>query len=191
MRDFIDAVKAFLKGLILAFGYAIFIPLFYEMYEDRVEKFGSSDVVAFIFLAIVAYLTAKAIDGSVKAFSWCRRVFLGQRSDIVCTWCGGKSMRYCHGSEGDWFWEYRNADGSRDKRVSGNFQQASFTSHWECKQCGAMSRCVHFVTERPSRRVGVWKGQLLEPGVGERIAEDYEVKTGHFVNKNSANRKNS
>ena len=39
-------------------------------------------------------------------------------------------VKFKDGKEGSWYWEFRNKDGSRDKRVKGNFQQASYTSEF-------------------------------------------------------------
>ena len=128
------------------------------------------------------------VGGAMSVYEWFQRVVLRLRPDIVCTWCGSKRLKFSYGTEGDWYWEYRNADGSRDKRVSGNFQQASYNSLWECKSCEATSQYTHYVNKRPSKKVKVWRGQLVEAGFGDRTSEDYE-KEGRSVFANRANRK--
>ena len=113
------------------------------------------------------------------------------RRDIYCTWCGTRKVKYLEGETGDWYWEYRNQDGSQDKRVKDNYQKASFLSKWQCKKCDAVSRYNHYVNKNPSKSAKVWKGWLLSDGKGERKKTDYDKsKDGEAVDSKSANRKN-
>ena len=113
------------------------------------------------------------------------------RSDIKCTWCGSKKMKYLEGERGKWFWEYRNKDGSQDKRASDNFQKASFRSKQQCKKCNAVSRYTHYVAKKPSKAIEVYEGELDTDGVGVRKKKNYYIKGGTSINTRGANRKNN
>ena len=98
-------------------------------------------------------------------------------------------MEFVEGEVGEYIWEYRNKDGSRDMRVNGNRQQAGFTSEWLCKECGAKTNVRHYIDESPSKDIPAWKVTLNSNGSGERIAEDW-VKDGvTYVDKSEAHRK--
>ena len=79
-------------------------------------------------------------------------------------------MEFVEGEVGEYIWEYRNKDGSRDMRVNGNRQQAGFTSEWLCKECGAKTNVRHYIDESPSKDIPAWKVTLNSNGSGERIA---------------------
>jgi len=113
-----------------------------------------------------------------------------RRRDIYCTWCGSRQLKYLEGERGEWFWEYRNKDGSQDKRVSGNFQQAKYISKWQCKKCDAVSKYNHYVHKKPSKARKVHSGWLVTDGTGERNKTDYDrLKDSETVNTKNANRK--
>ena len=98
-------------------------------------------------------------------------------------------MEFVEGEVGEYIWEYRNKDGSRDMRVNGNRQQAGFTSEWLCKECGAKTNVRHYIDESPSKDIPAWKVTLNSNGSGERIAEDWINPAGKYVDKSEANRK--
>ena len=98
-------------------------------------------------------------------------------------------MEFVEGEVGEYIWEYRNKDGSRDMRVNGNRQQAGFTSEWLCKECGAKTTVKHYISGNPSKDVEAWKVTLKSNGSGKRIAGDWESGDGTLVDKNEAHRK--
>ena len=107
-----------------------------------------------------------------------------------CAHCNSRSIKFSKGEAGNFFWEYRNKDGSKDKRVKDNFQQAGYTSEYKCKKCGADTGFSHFVAKKPSRKIKVWKRTLLNKGNGEATGADWEKSKGVVsVNSKSANRK--
>lgn len=107
-----------------------------------------------------------------------------------CAHCNSRSIKFTKGEAGKFFWEYRNKDGSKDKRVKDNYQQAGYTSEYQCKKCGAKTEFSHFVSKKPSRRRKVWKRLLLVEGEGERTGKDWEKTKGVVsINSSSANRK--
>jgi len=108
-----------------------------------------------------------------------------------CAWCGGKKIKFENGKEGSWFWEYRNKDGSRDKRVKDNFEQASYTSTFTCETCSAKTQFNHFVSKKPNAKVKVWKRKLLNKGQNERTGTDWEDASATTIKKNEENRKNN
>ena len=99
-------------------------------------------------------------------------------------------LKYLEGKTGTPFWKYRNTDGSKDKRVSDNFQQASFTSKWQCQKCSAVSKYAHYIDKNPSEAARVFSGRLVTAGVGGRSKTDYNtLQDSQIVNPKSENRK--
>ena len=68
------------------------------------------------------------------------------RGDVnkKCSWWEQKII-FKNGEEGEWYWEYRNKDGSKDRRVKDNFQQAGYFSEYTCEKCGAETHFNHLV----------------------------------------------
>jgi hypothetical protein len=116
-------------------------------------------------------------------------VFFRRQRQKVCAWCGSKKIKFINGVPGQYFWEYRNKDGSRDKRVTGNYQQASYKSEYRCKSCHAKTGFNHFINKRPSKKVKICDRYLLEKGDGDRTHENWSDPKGVHVNARSANRK--
>ena len=108
-----------------------------------------------------------------------------------CAWClfPDHCMKFVEGEAGEYFWEYRNKDGSRDKRANDNYQSAGYTSEWLCKECGAKTTVKHYISGNPSKDVEAWKVTLKSNGSGKRIAGDWESGDGTLVDKNEAHRK--
>ena len=107
-----------------------------------------------------------------------------------CAHCKTRSIKFINGEAGNFFWEYRNKDGSKDKRVKDNFQQAGYSSQYSCKKCGAETRFTHFVSKKPSKKIKVWKRSLVKDGTGERTGSDWQKTKGVVnINSSSANRK--
>ena len=99
-----------------------------------------------------------------------------------CAWCGNKSgLTKEKEYAGDYVWEYPNKDGSEDKRVKDNYQQANYFSFWRCKKCTALTLLQHDMDKNPSSSVEVIRVTLSEDGEGERTAKDWEAKGVHSV----------
>ena len=117
--------------------------------------------------------------------------FLGGDKNRKCAWCDSTKIKFKNGKEGSWFWEFRNKDGSRDKRVKDNFQQAGFTSEFVCDECGATTQFRHLVSKKPSADVEVWRRTLITEGNNERKGTDWKSGETKTVHTNQANRKNN
>lgn len=85
--------------------------------------------------------------------------------------------------------EYRNKDGSRDKRVKDNVELASYTSKYDCKKCNARTTFEHFVDPNPSQNVKIWKRVLLKEGEGEKTGSNWESDKAASVSSSGENRK--
>jgi len=103
-------------------------------------------------------------------------MFLIRDKNRKCAWCDGTKIKLKNGTEGSWFWERRNKDGSRDKRVKDNFQQADYTSNFLCDECSAATQFIHFVNKKPSADVKVWKRTLINKGNNERKGTDWKSR---------------
>jgi hypothetical protein len=109
------------------------------------------------------------------------------RDDLYCAWCGSHDIVLQSSELGKKVFEYRNQDGSRDKRVSDNTYEQSFRGIWQCPNCGAKTKTWSFLSDRPSKKTTIRNSLLWEDGLGERLAEDYEDNSGTRVS--GANRK--
>lgn len=106
----------------------------------------------------------------------------------ICAWCGSKKLSFVEGTQYGWFWKYRNKDGSRDKRVKDNYQQAGYESLYDCNLCQARTEFEHFVSKNPGRHVKVARRTLMKDGTGERTAKDWADPNGITVNPRKENR---
>lgn len=188
MKNFMNVMKSLGEGIFTGAGILMIIGASFWVANFWWREIGQG-IIGYALWALFGVLTIGAVGVVMEAVNWFKSVVLGQRRDISCTWCGGKSLKFKTGEDGEWIWEYRNSDGSPDKRVRNNFQQAAYYSTWECKRCEAISQYAHFMTRAPSKATGVWQGWLVSDGVGQRTAEDYELEVGRFIWKNKANRK--
>ena len=109
--------------------------------------------------------------------------FFSRDRKKICAWCNNKKINFVSGKERDWFWEYRNKDGSKDQRVKDNFQQAGFSSVYQCNKCGAKTNFVHTVDRKPSQNIKIWRRILSENGSGERTGTDILVEGSIKVNE--------
>ena len=103
------------------------------------------------------------------------------KGEPFCCWCGEgrlKYLEYIDGSETGWDWHFRNKDGSRDQRAKDNYQVAGFVSNWKCQNCNSNLKARHFSTEKPSKKVEIWKLELITNGDGERVSDDWESDEG-------------
>ena len=116
---------------------------------------------------------------------------LNKDKNKKCAWCDGTKIKFKNGEQGNWYWEYRNKDGSRDKRVKDNFQQASYTSTFICDECGATTQFRHFVDKKPSADVKVSRRRLVTKGDNERKGTDWKDDSAVTVHTDQANRKNN
>ena len=115
------------------------------------------------------------------------------RGDVnkKCSWCGSKKITFKNGEEGEWYWEYRNKNGSKDRRVKDNFQQAGYFSEYTCEKCGAETHFNHLVNRKPSRYVKVWKRTLVSQGSNDRKGTDWKSKKIVTIHTDGENRKNN
>ena len=120
-------------------------------------------------------------------------IFGGEAGDKnkICAWCNNTKIKFISGSgkQGPWFWEYRNKDGTKDKRAKDNAQLASFRSKYECDKCSAVTAFAHYVDRNPSEDVEVFRRQLEGKGQGEREGTDWKSSTSTTVDRTKANRK--
>ena len=103
------------------------------------------------------------------------------KGEPFCCWCGegrSKYLEYIDGSETGWDWHFRNKDGSRDQRAKDNYQVAGFVSNWKCQNCNSNLKARHFSTEKPSKKVEIWKLELITNGDGERVSDDWVSDEG-------------
>lgn len=140
-----------------------------------------------VFLYLIYFIFRLLISGF-------RRLFASEEGAVienerVCAWCGSDRISFQSGTPGKYFWEYRNKDGSRDKRVTGNFLQASFSSKFHCSDCSARTGFLHFVSKNPSEKVNIASRYLLEDGEGDRLSVDWNNPNVQKVNRRSARRK--
>ena len=136
---------------------------------------------------IAAYIELGII---ITVFILIRRFFKRLFTKKRCAWCKSPSIKFESGEVGNWHWEYRNNDGSRDKRVKDNYQQAGYTSSYICKKCNAKTEFNHFASKKPSKKVKIWLRTLMEEGDGERKGKDWESRKVVKYSSSSANRKN-
>ncbi len=112
------------------------------------------------------------------------RLSRGEKSksneEPFCSWCGDgyDVLEYIDGSETGWDWHFRNKDGSKDQRAKDNYQVAGFVSKWKCQNCNSNLKARHFSTEKPSKKVEIWKLELITNGDGERVSDDWESDEG-------------
>lgn len=111
------------------------------------------------------------------------------RDDIFCAWCGSYYLYLRSNVLGRKVWDYRNQDGSRDRRVKDNNFRQTFIGEWQCPNCAAKTQTWSFLSYTPSIKTDVHTVALIEPGVGERLASDYSDENA--VTVRGANRKNS
>lgn len=92
-----------------------------------------------------------------------------------CTWCGCEGMTYVDGHNGAETWKHRRKDGSKDNRFKNNAQTATFVSKYNCEDCNADTQFIHEASELPSRSQKVFRGTLIEKGLGKRISNDFDL----------------
>lgn len=97
-----------------------------------------------------------------------------RKQKMPCAWCNGKKLKLEREEAGTYFWEYRNKDGSKDKRVKDNYQRAGYSTYWRCKNCSALTRFWHNPNKFPSKREKVIQTFLIESGNGKRIGQNYQ-----------------
>lgn len=142
-------------------------------------------VIAGVLTAYGLYFIFKVI---LAPFKFVYKLII-KNKHIVCAWCNSKSIKFIEGEEGTWFWEYRNKDGSKDKRAKDNFQRANYVSLYNCKNCHAYTVFGHFASTQPSKNVDVCSRTLAEPGEGTRCGYDWESDGGEPIDIGSENRK--
>jgi hypothetical protein len=114
--------------------------------------------------------------------------FLGN-PEKKCAWCDSKKIKFKSGKEGKFYWEYRNKDGSQDKRVKDNVQKAGFFSTYVCEECNAITNFHHLVDKDPSQSAEIHERILNKNGTGERKGSDWKDTSTITVDTKSSNRK--
>ena len=117
-----------------------------------------------------------------------RKHLLGN-SEKKCAWCNSKKIKFKSGEEGNFYWKYRNNDGSQDKRIKDNVQKASFFSTYVCEECNAITNFYHLVDKDPSQSAEIHKRTLNKNGTGERKGSDWKDTSTITVDTKSPNRK--
>ena len=126
-------------------SFQIFIIISVLYYTFITKKFGVLKffIGCLIFVGLMVSLiemgvTAEGIEnykwpiiiGSLPIVLIIMGVLSSGDKNKQCTWCGVSKIHFKSGKEGRWFWEFRNKDGSQDKRVKTNFQKASYSSEF-------------------------------------------------------------
>jgi hypothetical protein len=106
-----------------------------------------------------------------------------------CVWCGSTSLEFQTGEAGEGFWEWRNKNGSPDKRHKDNRMLYGYTSVWSCKDCSATTQFRHFVSEEPCEDESVWQGILLSGGGGKRSSKNFD-KEGLDITTSGSRKRN-
>ena len=106
-----------------------------------------------------------------------------------CAWCNSKKIKFKSGEKGNFYWEYRNNDGSQDKRIKDNVQKASFFSTYVCEECNAITNFYHLVDKDPSQSVEIHERILKKNGTGERKGSNWIDTSTITVDTKSPNRK--
>ena len=109
----------------------------------------------------------------------------------LCAWCGSSKIKLKSGKKGNFFWKYRNKDGSKDNRVKDNYQQASFHSDFLCEveNCSAITSFSHYVHKNPDEDVYVSRRALKVKGSGNREGSDWKDPDSITIDTKSENRK--
>ena len=133
-------------------------------------------------------------------------IFMGTENK-KCVWCGNKysvfsnKLKFVEGYEGEPVWEFRNVDGSRDKRSIDNFTRSRYFSRFKCTKeielengnkftCNAVTDFTHQYEKKPNQYTQVYKGVLAEEGQGQRTSSDFKTNYAE-IDISSENRKNS
>ena len=98
-------------------------------------------------------------------------------------------MRVVAGGPTEFFWQYRNTDGTPDQRHVDNYQQATYKSEWQCNVCAAITSGESYLVRKPSVRSKLWRITLLSDGQGERAAKDWEGRGGKAQRASEAHRR--
>jgi len=125
---------------------------------------------------------------SLFVFSFVYKLFSSFKR---CSWCDSNKMNlyFIEGEEGKLYWEYRNKDGTPDRRVANNFQKAAFTSKYGCKKCNAITEFTHYVDQNPSQNVEIWRRRLITEGDGIREGFNWLDPYSKTVDTKNENRK--
>ena len=75
------------------------------------------------------------------------------------------------GKNGESWWHYRNVDGTRDFRVTENYQLANYHSRWTCDRCGATTAITHTPSSSPSIEKTPILVSLTSPGDSNKKLE--------------------
>ena len=118
-------------------------------------------------------------------------ILIGRDPNKKCAWCGSRKLNFISGETGREFWEFRNMDGSPDKRVKDNKILAKYKSSFRCSKCNATTFFAHETSSSPGHRAKVYIRKLNAKGSGERSFNDWENTSIFHPDPDSPNRKNN
>ena len=150
---------------------------------------GFLTFILFIFLFSFGENTISFIIASIASIYFYIKFGIWFPGEKKCAWCNSGKIQFKNGKSGKKYWKYRNKDGSPDKRVKDNYEQASFTSVYLCPECEAKTEFKHFVDKQPSENAGIWKRNLLSDGKGEKKGYDWEDTKASTVKTTGEHRK--
>ena len=184
--------------------FQVFIIISILYYTFSTKKFGPLKVLIglILFTGILVFLVNIGIptDG-MEEYKWIIiTVFLPvvyfmmygmttREKNKKCAWCGSFKINFKSGKDISWSWQFRNKDGSQDKRVKDNVKKASYSSKFECMECNALTKFEHYIDKKPNNNVKIWKRELLVKGKGERTEKNWEGNSAKSIILSGENRK--
>jgi hypothetical protein len=164
--------------------------------------------ISFCLLVLGGIVTKGIAENGTISSDWSPACFIGAFCIVVygslvkayksnvkkkCAFCDSFKIEFKSGEEGGWIWQFRNNDGSPDKRVKDNYQQAGYTSIYECGECTASTQFEHLVNRKPGKDAKIWSRTLINmpSDENERTGSDWINEGVVSIDSNSANRKNN
>jgi len=177
---FLKILVSGIVGGVVLFGWVMAVGFLFIGVETIAEYFGFDIDLS----ALIDYRITLGIGGilSVASFLFILWKLRNWGSKKFCAWCGEKSgLTKEKEYEGNYVWAYPNKDGSPDKRVEDNYEEANYFTFWRCKKCSALTKFQHNMDKNPSSSVKVIQVMLSEDGEGERTVKDWAEKGVHSV----------
>ena len=115
------------------------------------------------------YNTGNAFLSSVKTKELQRQIDDAE-GELLQDW----DMQVIEERQGEFFWQYRNIDGSPDRRHKDNYQVAAYTSFWQCNRCSAVTEAISYLDKNPTINTKPFRLKLFQEGLGERTAKHWE-----------------
>ena len=111
--------------------------------------------------------------GLIIVWAICATLF-ERDENLICAWCKSHELEFEWGEEYLKHWLHSNKDGSRDKRMKENHQQAFVRSRYKCKKCTATTNFLHALSDNPTVAVPVIARAMEDHGNGKRVGTDWE-----------------